>query len=368
MTTNHQDNQNQGQNGLQVKEQEVVVVMVPFPAQGHLNQLLQLSRLVSSYNIPVHYVGTASHNLQAKVRVHGWNPLNIFNIHFHDFEIPPFVSSPPDANGTCKFPPHLQTCFNASKQLGHPLAQLLVKLSSTARKVIVIHDSLMGSVLIQEVRVIPNVESYCFHSVSAFSIYLYIWESMGNSIDANDVIPKDIPSLEDCFTKEFLDSISSEYDYRKFNSGNVYNTCRVIESAYMDLLDRETMSNKIKNWALGPFNPVTIVPQKKNRHFCLEWLDKQAPNSVVYVSFGTTTAMNDAQIKELAIGLKQSNQKQEIVTSNMVETAVTRLMASKEGDEMRNKAAELGRQVRQSMSEGGVSCTEFNSFVAHITR
>ncbi|KAJ0042359.1 hypothetical protein Pint_17846 [Pistacia integerrima] len=305
MTTNHQDNQNHGQNGLQVKEQEVVVVMVPFPAQGHLNQLLQLSRLVSSYNIPVHYVGTASHNLQAKVRVHGWNPLNIFNIHFHDFEIPPFVSSPPDANGTCKFPPHLQTCFNASKQLGHPLAQLLVQLSSTARKVIVIHDSLMGSVLIQEVRVIPNVESYCFHSVSAFSIYLYIWESMGKSIDVNDAIPKDIPSLEDCFTKEFLDSISSEYDYRKFNSGNVYNTCRVIESAYMDLLDRETM-----DWA----------------------------------------------------------HRQEIVTSNMVETAVTRLMASKEGDEMRNRAAELGRQVRQSMREGGVSCTEFNSFVAHITR
>ena len=44
-------------------------------------------------------------------------------------------------------------------------------------------------------------------------------------------------------------------------------------------------------------------------HFCLEWLDQQAENSVVYVSFGTTTAFTDEQIRELALGLEQSGQK-----------------------------------------------------------
>ncbi|WOH06470.1 hypothetical protein DCAR_0625898 [Daucus carota subsp. sativus] len=39
--------------------------MVPFPAQSHLNQLLHLSRLISPYNIPVHYVSTPSHVLRA---------------------------------------------------------------------------------------------------------------------------------------------------------------------------------------------------------------------------------------------------------------------------------------------------------------
>ncbi|KAJ0099684.1 hypothetical protein Patl1_20460 [Pistacia atlantica] len=124
----------------------------------------------------------------------------------------------------------MQPCFDDSKHLRQPLSQLLRNLSSRVRKVIVIHDSMMGSV-IQEVRLIPNIESYSFHSVSAFTVYLYIVETMGNSIEANDVFPKDIPSLEDCFTKEFLDSVASEYDNQKFNSGNVYNSCRVLEEA-----------------------------------------------------------------------------------------------------------------------------------------
>ncbi|KAL5743925.1 hypothetical protein ACOSP7_026788 [Xanthoceras sorbifolium] len=337
---------------------------------------------------------------------------------------------------------------------------------------------MMGSV-IQEVRFLPNVESYSFHSVSAFTDYLYKWEALqGNTIEANDVIPKEIPSLEGCFTSEFLDSIASEYDYQKFNSGNVYNTSRVVESAYMKLLEQSTIAENIKHWALGPFNPVTI-PKKKgsnSRHFCLEWLDKQASNSVVYVSFGTTTAMNDEQIEELAIGLKQSNQKfiwvlrdadkgdvfneievrraklpkgyedlikdkglivrdwapqleilahpsiggfvshcgwnscmesitmevpigawpmhsdqprnmvlitqvlkvgivvndwtkrNEIVTANRVEKVLERLMVSKEGDDMRKRATELGGDVRRSMDEGGASRMEMDSFVAHITK
>ena len=39
----------------------VIVVAVPFPAQGHLNPLLSLSTLISSFDIPVHYIGSATH-------------------------------------------------------------------------------------------------------------------------------------------------------------------------------------------------------------------------------------------------------------------------------------------------------------------
>ncbi len=68
------------------------------------------------------------------------------------------------------------------------------------------------------------------------------------------------------------------------------------------------------NWAVGPFNPLSNIAKNKctsngSRYKCLEWLDKEAPNSVIYVSFGTATAMEDKQIEELAIGLEQSEQK-----------------------------------------------------------
>ncbi|XP_050226864.1 zeatin O-glucosyltransferase-like [Mercurialis annua] len=290
------------QHQIDLKQAQLVVVMVPLPLQGHLNQLLQLSRLILSYNIPVHFVGAATHNRQAKLRVHGWDPQIInSNIHFHDFEIPSFACPPPNPNAKNKFPSHLQPAFiSASSHLQDHVSALLRSLSCKASKVIVIHDSLMGSI-IQEVRFISNAESYTFHSVSAFTIFLF---RLGKE---NKLIPKNIPSLDGCFTNEFLDFISCQYSYQDFSSGYIFNTCRLIEGDFMELLQNEHKTY----WALGPFNPVNIPERNdsEQKHYSLSWLDKQETNSVIYVSFGTTTTMSNEQIKQLAIGLKQSNQK-----------------------------------------------------------
>eukprot|EP01018_Ginkgo_biloba_P036066 Gb_27271 [translate_table: standard] len=37
---------------------------------------------------------------------------------------------------------------------------------------------------------------------------------------------------------------------------------------------------------------------------CLDWLDKQSPQSVIYVSFGSLTVLNGRQLEELALGLE----------------------------------------------------------------
>ncbi|XP_050382542.1 zeatin O-glucosyltransferase-like [Argentina anserina] len=297
---------------------EVVVVMVPLPAQGHLNQLLHLSRLISTYNIPVHFVGTPSHNRQAKVRFHGWDQTSdVTNtIHFHDFIIPRVLCPPPNPNALNKFPSHLQPTFEATTHLRHPVAALLRKLASQIRRVVVIHDSLMASV-IQDVGSIVNSESYIFHSVSAFTEFYYLWERIGcppelEGVHVKSKIPDNMPSLKDCFPHEFLNFIDAQYECTVHSSGYIYNASKTIEGEYVDLLNK--LGDNNKHWAIGPFNPVP-VPEKKEgsndgkRHACLEWLDEQKPNSVIYVSFGTTTCMNDEQIKELAIGLDQSNQK-----------------------------------------------------------
>ncbi|KAG6690874.1 hypothetical protein I3842_10G034200 [Carya illinoinensis] len=310
---NSQHHDHDGLNDL--NKAEVAVVLVPFPAQGHLNQLLHLCRLLLPYNIPVHYAGTAIHNSQAMVRIHGWDPnssVSNSSIHFHDLTIPTFLSPPPNPSAAIKFPAHLQPLFDASLHLREPFAALLRELSSKARRVIVINDSMMAYV-VQDVINIPNAESYTFHSVSAFTCFLFLWDSMANILDSevNAKIPIDNPSLDGCFTTEFLDFITSQHEFQKWNSGSLYNTCRVVEGAYVDLLEK--IDGGKKHWAIGPFNPVRI-PEKTSssnigRDKCLEWLDKQAPNSVIYVSFGTTTAMEDEQIEELAIGLEQSEQK-----------------------------------------------------------
>lgn len=274
--------QNHGQ-----KNHDIVVVVVPFPAQGHLNQLLQLCKLIASYNIKVHYVTTKTHTHQAKLRVH--DPFSFVNIHFHEFSTPFFISPPPNLNASIKFPCHLQPSFEATSHLRKPVAKLLRVLSSKSQRAIIIHDSLMGSV-VQDFVYLPNAEAYAFHSVSAFTLFLFIWENMGRpfNIDANML--KDVPSLEGCFSPEFEKFIKNEYDYLKFNSGRIYNTCKVIEGPFLDLLSKEQISNNKKQWALGPFNPVLVQHGTKGsnkRHKCLSWLDKQGQNSVIFVSFGT---------------------------------------------------------------------------------
>ncbi|KAE8731213.1 Zeatin O-xylosyltransferase [Hibiscus syriacus] len=452
------------------QENSVTVVIVPLPAQGHLNQLLHLSRIILSYGIPVHYVGSSMHNRQANVRVHGWDPVAVAGFHFHDFQVPPFSSPPPNPDAGIKFPSHLQPCFDACWHLREPVSELLITLSSRARRVIIIHDSMMGSV-VQDAPSIPNSELYAFHTVSALTLFFYMWESMGKP-QVNAEMP-DVPSLDGCFTQDFSEFISMQHKYLNANCGSIYNTSKVIEGTYLELL--ENIRGK-QHWALGPLNPLR-VPEKDSsgdRHHCLEWLDKQAINSVLYVSFGTTTSMGDEQIQELAIGLRRSNQtfiwvlrdadkgdvfkgevrspelpngyvdsvkekglvvrdwapqleilahpavggfvshcgwnscmesitmgvpigawpmhsdqprnavlitkllkvgitvkdwthRDEIVMAAVVEDAVRRLMSSKEGDDVRKRAAEIRDGVRQSVSEGEVS-KEWDSFITHIIR
>ncbi|KAK6149127.1 hypothetical protein DH2020_016652 [Rehmannia glutinosa] len=297
----------------------VAVVMVPLPAQGHLNQLLQLSRLIAANDIPVHYVCTATHIHQTKLRVHGWDPRAAANLHFHDLPIPEFQTPCPNPNAANKFPSHLQPLFNAASQLRRPLAGLLHSLSHTSHRVVVIHDSLMSSV-VQDVVSIQNAESYIFHSVSAFSVFWYFQESpdINYPFPVEDYeIKEQIPSLEDCFTSEFMEFIISEQKYIGLISGSLYNTSRVVEGKYMDLIEKmsendekpEISGNK-KQWALGPFNPVDNIIESGSRAGpCLEWLDGLGPNSVIFVSFGTTTTLSDKQIQELAMGLERSEQK-----------------------------------------------------------
>ncbi|XP_055802329.1 zeatin O-glucosyltransferase-like [Solanum dulcamara] len=294
------------------KNQEIIVVVVPFPAQGHLNQLLQLCKLIASHNIQVHYVTTMTHTHQAKLRVH--DPFSFINnnIHFHELSTPFFKSPPPNPNSTIKFPSHLQPSFESSSLLRKPLSKLLRVLSSKAKRIVIIHDSLMGYV-VQDFVHLKNAEAYAFHSVSAFTLFLFIWENMGKPFDIDANFLKDVPSLEDCFSPEFEKFIKSQYDYMKFNSGRIYNTCRVIEGPFLDLLSKEQISNNKKQWALGPFNPVLVqqygTKSCHKQHKCLIWLDKHEPNSVVFVSFGTTTSFSNEQIKEIAIGLERSKVK-----------------------------------------------------------
>ncbi|XP_051151743.1 zeatin O-glucosyltransferase-like [Andrographis paniculata] len=284
---------------------DVAVLMVPFPLQGHLNQLLHLSRLIAAEGVPVHYVGTTAHSRQARRRIHGWDPISIPNIIFHEF---PFLCShaPADPHAPILFPSHLQPLFDAAAAaLRQPVAELIRCLCATSRRVVVIYDSLMGSV-VQDFVKFPNAESYTFHSVSAYTIFFFLWEKLGKPFDVDPGLVENLPSLEGCFSPEFTKFIGNQHKYLCLNSGRIYNTSRVLENQFLQMLSEPQISGNKKQWALGPFNPLDTRSAADRRHRCLKWLDRQPPESVIFISFGTSTTLSENQIQELAAGLEIS--------------------------------------------------------------
>ncbi|KAI3472219.1 hypothetical protein Pfo_029707 [Paulownia fortunei] len=251
---------------------QVSVIMVPFPAQGHLNQMLQLSCLISSYAIPVHYVGSATHNRQAKMRANGLNPLDVAKIHFQDLPIPPFTSPPPNPNSSNRFPAHLQPAWDATLSLRQPLADLMLSISSKYKRVVVIHDPLIAAV-VQDVASIHNAESYAFNYGQTMPV----------------TTPERFAPIAACISDGLQYFIALQNEALAYRAGDIYNTCRLMEAPFLDILESEEVAGNRKSWAIGPLLPAKL--------------------SVIYVTFGTTTSLTDDEIKELATGLEQSKQK-----------------------------------------------------------
>ncbi|CAH9127608.1 unnamed protein product [Cuscuta epithymum] len=282
----------------------VAVVMVPLPAQGNLNLLLHLSRLVASYDIPVYYTGAATHIRQAKLRVQGWDPNSLPKLHFHEFHTPSFES--PDPDPTFRPPVQLLPSFRAALLLREPLRDFLEELSKKTRRVVVIYDYWM-SWNVQDIPNIPKAESYAFRSTSAFATYSFNREMTQNPpLPPEAEILRQLPAVE-AFSSEELDELDKLHiEAKKFNSGTIFNSCRVIEGTFLDLLAKVPLMGK--QWAVGPFNPIESC-ETKERHKCLAWLDTQEENSVIFISFGSTVSFSKEQTDQIAFGLAQSEQK-----------------------------------------------------------
>ncbi|KAL9237955.1 hypothetical protein vseg_012443 [Gypsophila vaccaria] len=462
---------------------KVAVVMVPFPEQSHLNSLLQLSHLIASYEIPVHYTASATLIRQVNLRYQGHtDPQLLSYIHFHGFHLPPQGPPPPKPEPSTLFPVHLLPVFESSAHLRQPLCQLLKELSPNFQRIVVIHDCNMASV-VQDVRlIVPNAESYSFFAISAFSLFLMFWDGISEKpfqLDQSDIDPSSIPSDDGVIPPEIMKFVLHQFSFLGLERGRLYNTSRVLEGRYLELLEKLTGNSDIKHFAIGPFMAFNPVDSKSNRrekerHECLEWLDKQERDAVLYISFGSTTSINNEQINELAQGLEKSGQKfiwvirkadtadvfaakevtksqlpegyeermkdrgmvirewapqleilghrstgafishcgwnscvesismgvpivawpmhsdqpknaflacqvlkvgmmvrdceshDQIVMSSTLENVIRRMMASKEGDEMRTRAAQVGDVVRGSVTKGGASSLELDAFIAHI--
>ncbi|WMV34619.1 hypothetical protein MTR67_028004 [Solanum verrucosum] len=90
------------------------------------------------------------------------------------------------------------------------------------------------------------------------------------------------------------------------------NSFRELEGKYLDSLAIHA-EDTTPVWCLGPFHMLlessVDLLNRSAQHVSLEFLDKQDANSVIFVSFGTTTTLSQEQVNEFALGLEQSSHK-----------------------------------------------------------
>ncbi|CAD6222745.1 unnamed protein product [Miscanthus lutarioriparius] len=245
----------------------VAIVTVPFPAQGHLNQLLHLSLLLAARGLPVHFAAPEPQLREARARLHGWGPgpdaLLPVAVRFRALDVPPHESPAPDPSSP--FPAHMQPLFEAyCGGARAPLAALLAGLAATHRRVVVLHDRMAAFAAAEAAR-LPNAEALGVHCLAA-----------------------------------------------SYNVG----TCHALEGDFLDALQGIPSSNGQRLFAVGPLSPVLLPGAgassgtgsgSSRRHECLDWLDAQpSPSSVLYVSFGTTSSLRLEQVRLLAAALRDS--------------------------------------------------------------
>ncbi|KAF8751994.1 hypothetical protein HU200_011980 [Digitaria exilis] len=259
--------------------ESVAVVAVPFPAQGHLNQLLHLSLRLASRGLPPARACTAGARPPSAPSCSTSSPSP---------STPPLRRTPPRPR---RSPPTSCPLFEAyTAGARAPLAPLLAALSASHRRVVVVHDPL-NAYAAEEAARLPNAEAYGLHCLAASPRRA---PGSGSSASGAPGVrrPRGVARPR---TREAV--VQRDLAWR---AGILVNSCRALEGEFID----------VKLFAIGPLNPLLHhTTSKPTRHECLDWLDKQPPASVLYVSFGTTSTLPGEQIGELAAALRDSKQR-----------------------------------------------------------
>ncbi|KNA24611.1 hypothetical protein SOVF_013910 [Spinacia oleracea] len=119
---------------------------------------------------------------------------------------------------------------------------------------------------------------------------------------------KDIPRIHTRFP-ELNDEVSRKMmETSKAARGLVFNSFEELEGSSLTLVRQHF---QIPVFAVGPFQKqvqASFSSLLTEDRSCIPWLNAQQPKSVLYVSFGSIAAIDEAQFHEIAWGLAHSKQ------------------------------------------------------------
>ncbi|XP_024542186.1 UDP-glycosyltransferase 85A7 [Selaginella moellendorffii] len=307
------------------------VILVPFPAQGHVLPGVYLARKLAAQGLSVTIINIDSiHENLTRT----WKHIEHQDIRLES--IPMRLKAPKgfgaeNLNDATAF-------MDAIYDLEEALAALLeiTKLSHPVS--CVISDFYHLSAPLAAAR--AGIPSVCFWSgAAAWASIHYSHSSLAAAglcpVEDSDTskLVSNLPGLKP-FRAEYLPSYYRKEFYEKSGGGKYFSlslrrveidSCILANSIYElepQVFDAMQQVVPGKFVSVGPLFPLkgggasemeaSLRPESRES---LEWLDNQAPNSVLYVSFGSVASLTRAEMEELTQGLEAS-QKQFLMVAS----------------------------------------------------
>ncbi|GLJ48792.1 hypothetical protein SUGI_1028910 [Cryptomeria japonica] len=300
-------------------------LLLPFPAQGHINPLMQLANILVANHIVVTFVNT---DFIEKLL----NPTSTQYMKFVSFP----DGLPPDHVRTLKLPEFCESLQKHAPFHVHNIVEKIMQSVCLPPLTIIVADGVFS--FTQQIADNFGVPRVAFWTTSAcgFSAYYYmpllieqgyipLKDDSGSC--KNDVITC-IPEMEALRVKDlpsFLTVTDAEdymFQYLLREAQNTHQASLVLLNTFQELEEPvlNDLNAKFNNKVLS-IGPLLLSSEGygdgiagtersiwKEEKSCLEWLDKQKESSVIYVCFGSITVLSDEEIVEFAWGLEASNQ------------------------------------------------------------
>ncbi|KAJ0100332.1 hypothetical protein Patl1_21705 [Pistacia atlantica] len=297
------------------------VLVIPFPAQGHVIPFLELSQCLAKHGVSVTFVNT-DHNhkrvinaLQEKKHVGDDQQIRLVSI-------PDGLEPWEDRNDIGKLWDSL------AKAMPGKLEELIQEMNNKEEDekiTCVIADLHVGMVLQVAEKLKIKRAAFLSTGVVALALYHHIPKMIDDGIINKDGTTTDSrhmiqlgPNMPTISSAEFIwkigDLISQRNIFQlivKATEGTQMTADYLICNTTYDL--EPEAFNLVPN--IFPIGPLLASNRQGNSagYFwpedssCLKWLDQQEPKSVIYVAFGSLTVFNKIQFQELALGLELTN-------------------------------------------------------------
>ncbi|XP_042517098.1 UDP-glycosyltransferase 708G1-like [Macadamia integrifolia] len=296
-------------SGGSCKENHPHVALLPSAGMGHLTPFLRLAATMAARGCTVTLI-TPHPTVSLAESQHITHFLFTHpHVHRLDFHILP-IDEPITANSTNTDPFFLQ--FEAIQRSAHLLPPLLSSLSPPLSSLVT--DIMLASTIapLATYLCLPN---YIFFTSSAKMLSLFahfptvVHKGVSDDLDTNFIIPGLAPLPKSWLPPPLFDLTHIFTRLLVSNGRGLIKATGILTNTFQSL-EAETLAALNDGKVLSGLPPVLAIgplePYEYGQGPWLSWLDAQPAGSVVYVSFGSRTALSKEQIRELGDGLGKS--------------------------------------------------------------